>query len=592
MKNKLFLFYLVVSFTLILSNPFFSSCTDRLNNSVVEIDVSSDISTRSAYDNFFDFENSTKVNMVNGSGDIVKDVNLPWQLGVSNMGVPSEWIDENIEDEYSKRMYTKRNYWELLYSNVSETTSYKYIVLYNRLTGILRCFYYILSDPSSIGTTNSVWGIGANTSTSLFNFTNAIAEDASLRKATPAYISTPVGLIVGTTYTSVGFQNQVWYGLEIECAYDPQTTIGSNKNIYLMGRAIDKITFNGIGTSEGNIEGSITSTAPTGAGLSMNFSNMFNKNNSISITNQESVIETTGDKIEEGVKQNNSFFNSLWSNIKSNAGKWAVSGLEAGVKQGLSAVVSSGGTIAANVLGGLFSSATSNNNVSKVDLKMVMNSEYKFEGEKVLPGWTDCFLPIPGTRSESQPNKPLYNSPLGVWNLIRTPIVDLKIHAKNQYTGTLQTPGYYNISKYTFSYSLEPGTNNISNIAINPTLSNLLSIENVKFELMASKIPYGLSKKTLSNYPAYFFLNDEKYYNIGTFIGGDEENISGDIDDYSLAAVENPSSNLNLLIRISFELLNKETGTRLYVSKYFSPKIVTSKMVKNIYTGNNLEPSI
>lgn len=592
MKKKLFVFYLVVSFTLILSNSFFSSCIDRLHNSVIDLEFHDGVLTRSAYDNYFDWENSTKVDMINGSGSMVKDVNLPWQLGVSNMGVPSEWIDENIEDEYSKRMYTKRNNWELLYSNVSETTSYKYIVLYNRLTGILRCFYYILSDPSSTGTTNSVWGIGANTPTSLFNFTNTIAEDASLRKVTPAYISTPVGSIVGTAYTSVGFQNQVWYGLEIECAYDPQTSIGSNKNFYLMGRAIDKITYNGIGTSKGNIEGSITSTAPAGAGLSMNFSNMFNKSNSISITNQKSAIEATGDKIEEGLKQNDSFFNSLWSNVKSNAGKWAVAGLEAGVKQGLSAIVSSGGSIVANVLGGLFSSATSNNNVSKVDLKMVMNSEYKFEGEKVLPGWTDCFLPIPGTKAESQPNKPLYNLPLGVWNLIQTPIVNLRIHAKNQYTGTLQNPGYYNTTTYTFSYSLESSTNNISNIVINPNVSNLLSIENVKFELIASKIPYGLSKKGIRDYPAYSFLNDEEYYYIGTSIGGDEENRSGDIDDYSHAIAVNPSSSLNLLIRTSFELLNKETGSRLYVSKYFSPKIVTSKIVRDIYTGSNVGPNV
>lgn len=156
MRNKLFIPYSIVSYMLMLSSSLFWGCADDFNSSISKIETSDKVTTRSAYDNSFDWENSTKVDVVNGSGNVVKNVNLPWQLGVSNMGIPSGWIDENIEGEYSQRMYTKQKNWELVYSNINETTSYKYIVLYNKMTGILRCFYYILSDPSGTGTTNSI----------------------------------------------------------------------------------------------------------------------------------------------------------------------------------------------------------------------------------------------------------------------------------------------------------------------------------------------------------------------------------------------------------------------------------------------------
>ncbi len=586
-KNNFYSSKIAISI-LLLFGGIISGCSDKEAEPSQQETKNNTILTKSAYDNSFDWENCTKVDMVNGSGNIVKNVNLPWQLGVSNMGIPSEWIDQNIEEEYSKRMYTKQNNWELVYSNIRETTSYKYIVLYNKMTGILRCFYYILSDPSSTGTTNSVWGIGVNKSSALLNFTSCIAEDASIKKAAPIYISTPKGAIADNTFSTVGFQNQVWYGLEIECAYDPQTSISDDCNLYLMGRAVDKITYNGTGTSNGNIEGTITSTAPAGAGLSVQFSNMFNTTNSI-ITNQNSAVGAVGNEIEKGVTQKDPFFSSLWNNIKSNAGKWAISGLESGVKQGLSAIVSSGGTAIANVIGNLFSS--SNNSISKVDLKMVLNSNYKFEGEKVLPGWTDCTLPVPGTKLNTQANRPLYNNALGVWNLLKTPIVNLKIYAKDLYAGTAKIPRSYYITKYTFNYSLESTTNDASNIVINPAISNSVKIENAKFELVASKVPYELSTQSLSNNAAYFFSNNEKYYYIGTTIGGDKENKSGDPDFYLGATAENQSNQLNLLIRVSFELLNTTTNTRQYISKYFSPKISTFKSVRKLYTGSVIEPA-
>lgn len=557
MRNKLFIPYSIVSYMLMLSSSLFWGCTDDFSSSISKIDTSDEVTTRSAYDNSFDWENSTKVDMVNGSGNVVKNVNLPWQLGVSNMGIPSSWIDENIEEEYSQRMYTKQKNWELVYSNINETTSYKYIVLYNKMTGILRCFYYILSDPSGTGTTNSIWGIGVNKPSALFNYTSSIAEDASVRKDSPIHISTPVGAIANNNFSTVGFQNQVWYGLEIECAYDPQTTISNDCNLYLMGRAVDKITYTGTGESKGNIEGTITSTAPAGAGLSVNFSNMFNTNNSIS-TNQNSVVGAVGDQIANGVAAKSSFYTSLWGNIKSNAAKWAVSGLEAGVKQGLSAIVSSGGSVVASALGSLFSSMSgSTNTISKVDLKMVLNSRYKFEGEKILPGWTDCTLPIPGTKSETQANKPLYNSALGVWNLISTPQISLRIlHVQITKNGAML--GMDDDNK---TYTEYGSVSNQSLIILNPIISNDFSITDFSCKVVKSldycNASQANAEPALINaspyYIGYYLTHTTSLnHNYSTIYGGKKEGV----------------------VEIKFNLANKKDNSVVYLyKKYFKADV-------------------
>lgn len=249
-----------------------------------------------------------------------------------------------------------------------------------------------------------------------------------------------------------------------------------------MGRAVNKIIYTGTGESKGNIEGTITSTAPAGAGLSVNFSNMFNTNNSIS-TNQNSVVGAVGDQIANGVAAKSSFYTSLWGNIKSNAAKWTVSGLEAGVKQGLSVIVSSGDSVVASALGSLFSSMSgSTNTINKVDLKMVLNSKYKFEGEKILPGWTDCTLPIPGTKLETQANKPLYNIALGVWNLTNTPRINLDIlHVQITKNGAML--GNDDDNKTYTEYGSVP---NQSLIVLNPIISNYFSITDFSCKVVKS----------------------------------------------------------------------------------------------------------
>jgi len=190
-------------------------------------------------------------------------------------------------------------------------------------------------------------------------------------------------------------------------------------------------------------------------------------------------------------------------------------------------------------------------------------------------------LPIPGTKTEAQANKPLYNITLGVWNLRQAPTVNLFIDAKNHYSSYGGSPEY-NITKYTYSYSFNNSndTNNINNIILNPAISSTLKIENIKFDLIADNLTRGLTKHSLEDYKAYCLLNNREYYYIGTQIGGDKENKSSDPNTFR--NINN--SSMGFLVRVSFELLNTKTNTRYYISKYFTPKIKTFTRSRNVYT--------
>lgn len=47
----------------------------------------------------------------------------------NNLGIPSTWLDENASDPiYANRYYSRENGWELIYSNITESTPTKYLL--------------------------------------------------------------------------------------------------------------------------------------------------------------------------------------------------------------------------------------------------------------------------------------------------------------------------------------------------------------------------------------------------------------------------------------------------------------------------------
>ncbi|TFD97494.1 hypothetical protein E2605_07460 [Dysgonomonas capnocytophagoides] len=527
-----------------LSTIFCIACTD---DSAMTEDVSglSAISLRSSYDNYFNYEDSAQIKMTNESGIGVMK-RLPWQYGIPNAGVPESWCDPNIESsDKSKKKYTEANGWELVYSNVREATAFKYIALYNRYTGLLRFFMCIFAEPGGSGSSSSMWGVYINNSTSLLNFTYKYAKGINDKAASPSFITTPVGNFSNNVFSGVGLQNGVWYGMEIECAYDPSISSSSAHTLTLMGRAVDETITVGNIVSTGTINGSIKGTMPTSS-INLSFSDMFNDKStdkSVNINNNQGVV-SLGETIDKGISKNDSFFTGLWNNIKSNASKWIASGLESGAKKGLEAILTQGGSVIGDAIGGLFNSLIGGGKKEadlKVELNLNVKSDVKLTSTKITQGWSDIILPLPGSGSSSNA---IYNKTLGVWNLEETPWVDV-----NVLTEIGESP---KVKLYRYSYSMEMAT-----IKLNPEISNLFSLENIHQELILK----GGSTMPLSGpMVPYAYQDSTKYYAVSglesTSAYPRASQLQGFIPDF--------------LAKVSFDLIHKTTNEKYSFSRYFA----------------------
>lgn len=74
----------------------------------------------------------------------------------NNLGIPSTWLDENASDPiYANRYYSRENGWELIYSNITESTPTKYFALYHKYTGLLRFFFYEIASSAGLGSSEA-----------------------------------------------------------------------------------------------------------------------------------------------------------------------------------------------------------------------------------------------------------------------------------------------------------------------------------------------------------------------------------------------------------------------------------------------------
>jgi hypothetical protein len=525
-------------------------------------------SQRAAYNNYFDLDNSFEVLMKDEKGGtIIKK--LPWQKTEYNTGIPEEWCDPNIEStDLSKKKYTKANGWELVFCNNMVSTSYKYIGIYNRYTGVMRFFMYIFSESGTSGSSSPLWGVGINTPTSLFNFTTSFAKGNNEKSKSPVFATTSPGSVWGTTFTGIRLQYNVWYGFEFVCAYDPTIKETSNSYITLMGRAIDEtITIGNIQTS-GTINGTIKGTLPTSS-ASINFSNMFNTSSStdksITISNTAGIAKV-GENIDKKISANDSFFKGLWDNIKSNASQWITSGLQSGAKKGLEAIMSQGTSVISEAIGGLFNTLTGKkgNTVDlNVELNLKMNSEANFTSTKISQGWSDVPLPVPGSIIPGgAAAAPLYNEPLGVWNLKNTPVV--KIHAYEHQL--LNYPPSDSRSRivdryYFVNYDLSIASNNIE---INPAIKDEFDMSNLKYVLLEPESAINTYYDYRDKGVEYTVLDDTNYYRPSNFHSHNSKWIN--------AAFTNSSACNTVVfkVQVSFDLVKKSDPSIVYTySKVF-----------------------
>lgn len=537
----------------------FSSCSDQIDDYSSESLKISPV-LKSSFDGYFEWDRVNSIQTKNPYTSTPITLTLPWTKGsTQNIGIPSNWLDANAEDvTYSERYYSREKGWELVYSNLHLNTSSKYFAIYNKYTGILRFFLYEISNGSGYGTTASFWGIATDKPTSLFNFTTGFATGQSLLVQGPSQIITPKGTFTGTNYSGIGYKDNNWYGIELECAYDPSITQNSGHNFYIKGWGVNKITLTGNATTTGSITGTLKTTAPNSSGLNLSLSDMFNKSASVSsmIIDDKALPEQVGKKLDEGIKKNDSFSKGLWNNIKSNASKWISTGLQAGAEKGIAAILSGGGSAIGDAIGGFVNSligGKSQESITKVDLSINSTTKISLEGETPLVGWgAISALPVPGSTSNVN-DMPLYNKNLGVWNLQETPVVTV-----NMYTATTWLPiSYYCQYKYVL---------NTPKIVLNPEIASKFDIKNTKFDLaMTSSVvsTWGVT----SVEPAALINNIEYYKTMNNSYSFKSKIMKAETASYEYGIY----TCKNVTVRVSFDLVDKNNSNIVYsFSKYFS----------------------
>lgn len=548
--------------------------------------------TRAVFDNEFNWDQLDQIPLYNPNIGQTAIVELPWAKGsTSSYGIPTSWLDENaFNTTFSERYYSRENGWNLVYSNLNTTSAAKYFTLYNKYTGILRFFFYTLSNASGNGSTCAFWGLNINKPSSLFNFTYDYAKTITEKMTNPAYIKSTPGVYMGTEFIGKGYIVNNWYGFEVECAYDPNIIPGSEYNFELLGWAVNKTQTTGQGTTDGTISGTISYISPNGSS-SLSLSNMFNKTeaNKTIIGDEISATEQLGSKIENGVANNNSFFKGLWNKLK----QGSQAGVTDGAKKVLSMALGAGGATAVKAFGKLANSVlgiggNSQPSTAIVDLRMHAITNFTFESETKFPGWGGITqFPIPGSSTNNY-NKPIYNKPLGVWNLAKTPILNIEGIARRFNLNSPQNP--YN-GLYKFTYFIDCTKNDI---ILNEEIKNLVTIENFNVEIAVDEnssciSPHG---KYISKYgpePTALINNTEFYSK--ELLGLNNEGIRQSMLHGNLFIFNAPRTwdfvrsieptahdHGTFKAIVSFQLVEKATGKTFYFSRWFDIRFGTQKV--------------
>lgn len=547
----------------------FTSCQDSqlTENPTTPIKPSS----RAGHNNgYFEWYNLEEINMrISSSGTI--NIPVPWSSGSSaSSNLPSHWIDPYAGTPQS--IYSRENGWELVYSNIHEPIAKKYFALYNKPTGIIRFFMYAYSTSAQEGTSSSFWGIKAEGSTALFNFLGNIATPLTDVQENPAYVTSTPGVLYAGEFQCKGYQENQWYGFEMECAYDPN--IADNTNFRLNGWATNEITYTGTASTTGNINGTITSNSAN-TGTNIDLSNMFSTNNNVTIKSENgSAIDQVAINIENGIKNNDSFSKSLWNNIKSNI---SLSG--DGIKKGINSLLSSKSSSAIKIASGLFKSifGSSTPAISKVELSVNTETSFNIKSSQSVVGYGGMApFPIAGYSTISS-NNPLYNKPLGAWSLKKAPQIRIELYVYHGQDGI----GY---GTYDIDYNIEGKVSDY--ICFNPEISKEFNIEESRFEILSNRycdIPpyceatiYPRDLAQIIPSKAYGKIENINYYNLGTYIAAAGAPIVN--WEYPISHCGAPLSlpsvgpTKRLLVKVSFYLVNKSNGMKYYHYKYFYPE--------------------
>lgn len=418
----------------ILSLLGFSSCNEDIGNVNVDIDLPQTRNVSQNVSSVFDWENTTSIVLPEYGNTI-----LPWYNAT----------ESNIPD-YIIRDYKKADGWEMVYNFCNDPVLAKkgkyYLMFYNKLTGILRVFYYNIYNVTTANTT--LWKIGFNNKSALINSIDHFTLPADNQTTSFAYITNILDLPAKAMAKG-------WNCFDVELCYDPQY---SSKEIKMSIGVYDVSTQNI--TLTGNI-------------------NLQSEGTIISVTNKNPTSDLLdGASQSFGKSAADSITNNLGKKILPDITKESVSTLLSG---GIKGFVKNGiNLIFGSFLGKLSSTAPLTQDISfktvgTVNIKGTINSQQQ---SNILPV---ANLVVPGGRIGSSDNIiPSFNKTLGVWNISSTPTIQMSDEAvwvRKSYT----FPG--NLAQYDYRRKVVLDPSSV-NVIINPEVENIISNYTVSTEIV------------------------------------------------------------------------------------------------------------
>lgn len=448
------------------------------------------------------------------------------------MGIPGNWIDHHPNGE---SLYSRNRGWEMVYSNLGSIGQMKkYFALYNKFTGKMRFFLYSIAPPTG-GTTSTHVGVQINGNANSFNYYFADQGISSVTNPT-IYITPQCSFVFSNSSSSsgtgVGYDNGQWYGIEIDWTYDPTLTSSNYLNLKMWSSN----TING--TITGTIKGTITTRASGGSGFNLSIDASKNTNNNITQSNPQDGADA-GTKVLE---QSGSFFSGLWNNIKNKIPSFAGSS----IKDGMSALFSSGGSLIAKTIGKLFGIGSSGPTISDVDLTTKSDISLNLSGVTELSGWgTISSLPIPPISGNVDTR--MYNKPLGIYRITKLPTVQY-YRTKRDEPGREPGPiAYAPILSVDYHFNLQTS----GCFDFNQSTREIASIENIKCVLVCTSAyfskfgEYSVGKE-------FGVYKDVNYYLATSY------SFTNTISDNSFGMSESSVSDMFKCF-LSFDVVNKST---------------------------------
>lgn len=386
--------------------------------------------------------------------------------------------------------YKKRDGWTLLYNSFTSNSNAPlinpYFILYNKYNGLMRFYQYITTD--FVTTSSSMEGSisVSNRSLKMLNFMGDGIVDGSRRRNVYKQIL-PAPIDGGCPLAS-----NKWYMMQYEMAYDPKVQNLNNITMSLGMNYYDVTSFKFHGDAKGSINGTI--------GLESSSQTFSQELKSFGKASGKALLTGVGKHFVESQKIDGGgnklgLSDKIFGKISS-----AVTGAFSNATNGLPGA-------ALGLINGIFGgSKTSAQPVSLSINVGEINLEGTGSNSGSLPSMP-CTIKIPGMKnmSSSAGVVPLYNKPLGIFNITKLPEIRLIVNTFKRYRhddpwnpGAQITEWWstLNIPQHSFDRYIE----------INPSVLEMADVD-VKYDLIADE---G-NGKIVANPDDYYVYNSGEY---------------------------------------------------------------------------------